>query len=70
MDSPLEANRLGEKALASLRKNKFQEVKNLGIIFCDENHNYVEMVEDFWLVVSVSAIYKKHVSICWLFYDG
>lgn len=33
MDSPLEANWLGEKALASLRKNKFQEVKNLGIIF-------------------------------------
>lgn len=61
----MEANWLGEKPLASVRKNKFQEAKDLGVIICGENPNYIEMVENFWLVASVGATYEKHVSICW-----
>lgn len=59
----MEANWLGEKPLASVRKSKFQEAKDLGVI-CGENPNYIEMVENFWLVASAGATYEKHASIC------
>lgn len=47
MDSPLEANWLGEKPLASVRKHKVQEAKDLGVTICGENPNCIEMVENF-----------------------
>jgi len=39
-------NWLGEKPLASVRKNKVQEAQDLGVVICGENPNCREMVEN------------------------
>lgn len=37
MDSPLEANQLGEKPLVSVSKSKFQQARDLGVVICGKN---------------------------------
>lgn len=64
MDSSLEGNQLGEKPLASVRKSKFQQARDLVVVICGKNP-HVEMVENFLLVVSVGTTCEECVSVHW-----